>query len=161
LGLALVPVGIAAYVVHELGRRRAAAAFASPVLMAAVAPRTPGWRRHAPLVVYGLAIVVLVVALAKPQATVAVPVERASIMPTTAYSGSMQATDAAPSRLRAARAAARTFLAEVPPKVRVGLVAFNQSPRLVETPSTDRAGVRGALDLLQPSGGTATGEALA
>ena len=161
LALVLVPLALLAYMRHEARRRAAAAAFAAPALMAAVAPRTPGWRRHVPLGVYGIALVVLVVALAKPQTTVAVPVERASIMLTTDYSGSMQATDVAPTRLAAARAAAENFLEEVPANVRVGLVAFNQNARLIESPSTDRDAVRGAISVLEPSGGTATGEALA
>jgi len=161
LGLALVPPALVAYLRHERSRRAAAAAFAAPGVMASVAPSTPGWRRHVPLAVYGVALVVLVVALAKPQTTIAVPVERASIMLTTDYSGSMQATDVAPSRLAAARTAAENFLEQVPKNVRVGLVAFNQSARLIETPSTDRDAVRAAIAGLKPSGGTATGEALA
>ncbi len=161
VALALVPLGLVAYRRYEAQRRAAAAAFAAPAVMASVAPSTPGWRRHVPLAFYGVALAVLVVALAKPQTTVAVPVERASIMLTTDYSGSMQSTDVAPSRLAAARAAAERFLTQVPGNVRVGLVAFNQSARLIETPSTDRAAIRSALAGLKPSGGTATGEALA
>ena len=161
LALVLVPLGLLAYADHERKRRAAAAAFAAPGVMLSVAPSTPGWRRHVPLAVYGVALVVLIVALAKPQTTVAVPVERASIMLTTDYSGSMQSTDVAPSRLSAARAAAERFLKQVPANVRVGLVAFNQSARLIESPSTDRDAIRNALAGLQPSGGTATGEALA
>lgn len=161
LALLLVPLGLLAYREHERRRRAAAAAFAAPGVMASVAPSRPGWRRHVPLAVYGVALVVLVVALAKPQTTIAVPVERASIMLTTDYSGSMQSTDVAPTRLAAARAAAERFLKQVPANVRVGLVAFNQSARLIESPSTDRQAVRNALATLQPSGGTATGEALA
>ena len=135
--------------------------FAAPGVMASVAPSTPGWRRHVPLAFYAVALTVLLVALAKPQTTVAVPAERASIMLTTDYSGSMQSTDVAPTRLAAARAAAERFLKQVPSKVRVGLVAFNQSARLIESPSTDRDAIRAALATLRPSGGTATGEALA
>jgi Ca-activated chloride channel family protein len=161
LALVIVPLALVAYRRHERDRRAAAAAFAAPGLMASVAPSTPGWRRHVPLAFYGVALAVLIVALAKPQTTVAVPVERASIMLTTDYSGSMQSTDVAPSRLAAARVAAENFLKQVPPNVRVGLVAFNQSARLIETPSTDRDAIRSALAALRPSGGTATGEALA
>jgi Ca-activated chloride channel family protein len=160
LTLVLVPLGVVAYLRHERARRAAAAAFAAPALQPSVVPRRPGWRRHAPLAVYALALTVLIVALAKPQTTVAVPVERASIMLTTDYSGSMQAADVPPSRLQAARAAASRFLDNVPAAVRVGLVAFNQSARLAESPTTDRAAVRAAIASLQPSGGTATGEAL-
>jgi Ca-activated chloride channel family protein len=161
LGLLLVPLALAAYLNHERDRRAAADAFAAPALMGSVAARTPGWRRHVPLAVYALALVVLVVALAKPQATVAVPIERASIMLTIDYSGSMQAVDIAPSRLEAGRAAAERFLEEVPASVRVGLVAFNHAARLVESPTTDRGAVLSALRAVRPSGGTATGEALA
>jgi Ca-activated chloride channel homolog len=161
LALLLVPLGVVAYLGHERDRRAAAAAFAAPALQASVVPRTPGWRRHVPFAAYALALAVLILALAKPQRTVAVPVERASIMLTTDFSGSMQATDVPPSRLAAARTAANRFLEEVPAAVRVGLVAFNQSARLIESPKTDRAAVRDAIGALRPSGGTATGEALA
>jgi len=161
LALLAVPFAVVAYVRHERTRRAAAAAFVMPALQASVAPRTPGWRRHVPLVVYAVALTVLILALARPQATVAVPVERASIMLTTDYSGSMQATDVPPSRLRAARAAAERFLGQVPDAVRVGLVAFNHNARLAENPTTDRGAVRAAIGALEPSGGTATGEALA
>ncbi|MDQ3724053.1 MAG: VWA domain-containing protein [Actinomycetota bacterium] len=161
LVLLVVPLAFVAYVRHERTRRAAVAAFVMPALQASVAPRTPGWRRHVPLVVYALALTVLILALAKPQATVAVAVERASIMLTTDYSGSMQATDVPPTRLQAARAAAERFLEQVPDAVRVGLVAFNQNARLAESPTTDRSAVRAAIATLQPSGGTATGEALA
>jgi len=161
VGLLLVPLAVAAYLHHERVRRAATVAFASPKLMPALAPSVPGWRRHVPLAVYGAALTVLLVALAKPQTTVAVPLERASIMLTTDYSGSMQATDVAPTRLAAARAAAERFLDEVPAGVRVGLVSFNQSARLVASPTTDRAQIRTAIAALRPSGGTATGDALA
>ena len=123
-------------------------------------PRPPAGAER-PAGVYGLALVILVLALAKPQTTVAVPIERASIMLTIDYSGSMQAVDVAPSRLEAGRAAAERFLDEVPESVRVGLVAFNHSARLVESPTTDRGVVLDAIHDVQPSGGTATGEALA
>lgn len=161
LALLLVPPAVLAYLGHERNRRAAAAAFAAPALMASVVPSTPGWRRHVPVVAYALALAILILALAKPQRTVAVPVERASIMLTTDFSGSMQATDVPPTRLAAARAAANRFLAEVPGAVRVGLVAFNQSARLLESPTVDRGAVRNAINALRPSGGTATGEALA
>jgi Ca-activated chloride channel family protein len=161
VGLALVPLAIAVYVRHEHIRRLAVDAFAAPAVRASVAPSTPGWRRHVPLAIYTLALTVLLIALAKPQTTVAVPVERASIMLTTDFSGSMQATDVAPTRLAAARSAAERFLGQVPSSVRVGLVTFNQAARLVASPTTDRDLVRSALSNLKPSGGTATGEALA
>ncbi|MDX6689779.1 MAG: Ca-activated chloride channel [Solirubrobacteraceae bacterium] len=160
LGLVLVPLAVLAYLQSERRRRVAAAAFAAPAVAGSVAPRQPGFRRHVPLVICALALAVLILALAKPQTTVAVDVERASIMLVFDNSGSMQATDVAPSRLLAARAAADKFLGEVPSRIRVGLVAFNQAARTLATPTTDQAAVRAEVDALAPSGGTATGEAL-
>jgi Ca-activated chloride channel family protein len=161
LGLLLVPLVVLAYLQHDRVRRAASRAFVATPQLAAVAPQRPGWRRHVPLAIYGIAIIALVIAMARPQATVAVPVERASIMLATDYSGSMQATDVRPTRLLAARAAADRFLGEVPAKIRVGLVAFNHNARTLATPTTDRETVRLALRSLRPAGATATGEAIA
>jgi Ca-activated chloride channel homolog len=162
LGLLLIPLLVVAYGAGERRRRRAAAGFAATPTRASVVPRGPGWRRHAPLVLAGLAMAGLVVALARPQVTQAVPAEQASIVLTMDHSGSMQATDVAPSRLVAARAAGEAFLASVPAKVRVGGIVFDHRTEVVSDPTTDRAGLRSALrDAMVPSGGTATGDALA
>jgi Ca-activated chloride channel family protein len=159
--LILVPALIGSYVRHQRYRRRAAAAFASPALLASVAPRRPGWRRHAPMAAFALALAVLIVAAAKPQRTVAVPVERAAIMLATDVSGSMEATDVKPSRLVAARRAARNFVDGVPRGVNVGVMAFNGRPRVLQSPTPEREDIDVALNRLAPSGGTATGDAIA
>lgn len=161
LGLALVPIAVVLYVWTQRDRRRAAAAFVTPALEGSVAPRRPGWRRHAPLLVLLIALAVLVGAAAKPQRTVAVPVERASIMLVTDVSSSMRATDVAPNRLDAARKAAKEFVAGLPAGVSVGVIAYNQAPSLLQAPTRDRAAVTAALDRMTPSGNTATGDAIA
>jgi Ca-activated chloride channel family protein len=148
------------YAGHQRARRRAAAAFAAPRLAGSVTPNRPGWRRHAPILVFAIALAALIVAAARPQRTVAVPVERASIMLVTDVSGSMEATDVAPSRLVAARRAAKRFVARVPAKVNVGVMAFNEHPQVLQSPTTDRGAVDDALDRLRSSGGTATGSAI-
>lgn len=160
LVLLVVPFGVARYVVSERERRRRASEFASPRMLSAVAPVRPGWRRHVPLAVYALALAVLIIAAAKPRATVAVPVENAAIMLVNDVSGSMLATDVRPTRLVAARRAAQTFVKGVPKGVRLGVMAFNQAPRTLQAPTADRAAVNNALEQLASSGGTATGDAL-
>jgi Ca-activated chloride channel family protein len=102
-----------------------------------------------------------VLAAAKPQRTVAVPVERASVMLATDVSGSMTATDIRPSRLVAAKRSARRFVDEVPSPLNIGVLAFNSTPRVLQSPTRDREVVKSAIDSMQPSGGTATGEAIA
>ena len=162
IGLALIPALCVAYVFTERRRRRAAAAFASPRVAVSAVPRSPGWRRHLPLGLAGLATAALIAALARPQVSVAVPAEQATIVLAMDHSGSMMATDVAPSRLEAAKDAGEAFLDEVPDRVRVGGVVFNHRAQAVSSPTTDRDEVRSALEAaMTPSGGTATGDALA
>ena len=130
-----------------------------PALKLAVAA-VPSWRKHVPAALALAAIATLALALAKPQRTVAVPLERASIMLVTDHSRSMLATDVEPDRLTAAKRAARTFLDEIPARVRVGVVAFSDEPDAVHAPSTDHDAVRDVIDEQTADGATATGEAL-
>ena len=160
LGLVLLPLLAAAYTRHQRNRARSAAAFAAPHLSPWFAPRRPGWRRHVPMLAFAVALALLLVAVAKPQTTVAVPVEHASIMLMTDVSGSMEAQDVKPSRLVAARRAATTFVDGVPKKVNVGVIAFNQTATVLQSPTTDRIAVKSALQRMKSSGGTATGDAV-
>lgn len=161
VALVALPLLVFLYAGEQRRRRAAAAAFAAPAMQPSVVPRRPRWRRHAPMAAVALALALLVVAAAKPQRTVAVPVERASVMLATDVSGSMTATDIQPSRLVAAKRAARRFVDEVPDRLNVGLLAFNSAPRVLQSPTRDREAVKAAIDNMQPSGGTATGEAIA
>ena len=99
-------------------------------------------------------------ALARPQTTVAVPVERASVVLVTDVSRSMLADDVEPSRLDAAREAGERFLDQVPEGLRIGSVTYADRPQIVESPSSDHDQARAVLDGLVADGGTATGEAL-
>jgi Ca-activated chloride channel homolog len=161
LALLALPVLVLLYVRSERRRRARREALVSPALLAAVVPDRPGWRRHLPVVGYGLAATALVVGLARPQATVAVPVEQATVVVATDRSGSMLAEDVEPSRLVAARRAAETFLDAVPDDVRVGAVAFNHQPTVLRSPTRDHEVVRAALGTVKAAGSTATGDALA
>ena len=161
LTLALVPVAAILYVRADRRRRAGAALFALPALMPSVAPSRPGFRRHLPLALYGVALTAVALALARPEATVAVPEERAAVVLATDISGSMEARDVSPSRIEAARRAALDFVAQAPGGLRVGVVAFNHTVRAIEPPRADHDDVRAMLERLRPSGGTATGDGLA
>lgn len=160
LALLVVPLAIAAYLQAQRRRRRYPVRFTAIPALAAVLPRGPQWRRHVPMALFALALAALAVALARPQTTVAVPVERASVVLVTDVSRSMEATDVQPTRLDAARAAAGSFLDEVPEELRVGLVAFSDSAQSLQSPTTDHDEVRAALDTLDPLSATATGAGL-
>lgn len=158
--LLLAPLAVVLYVLHER-RRSSGAAFASPALLPSVVRRPAGWRRHVGPFAYLLAAVALVFAVARPEHSVAVPVEQAAVMLVTDVSGSMRATDVAPSRMEAAKGAALQFLDDVPRDVRVGAIAFNHRVRLLSGPTTDRQRLRRVTEELTARGSTAAGDALA
>jgi Ca-activated chloride channel homolog len=158
--LVAIPLVVWWYVGQQRRRASAESAFMVPALRASVAPRRPRWRRHVPMLAFALALAILIVAAARPQRTVAVPINTATIMLANDTSGSMAATDVKPSRLAAAKRAASQFLAGVPDSVRVGLLEFNTRVALLQAPTTDHAQVRSALAQLRVTGGTAIGDAI-
>ena len=162
LALALAPLAVYAYVDAQRRRRRYAVRYPALETLAGVLPSArAGWlRRHGPALLYGLALCALVVALARPEATIGVERERAAVVLATDTSGSMQATDVAPDRMTAVRRAANEFLDNVPDEVRVGAVSFSSSAQTLQTPTIDREALRRAIARLRPKGGTATGDAI-
>ncbi len=162
LALLALPAVAALYLAAERRRCRRERAFAAPATAVSVVPRRPGWRRHVPPALGLLALAGLLAALARPQVSVAVPAEQASIVLAMDHSGSMQATDVRPSRLAATLAAGERFLEEVPEEVRVGAVVFDHRAEAVHAPTRDREALGSALrEKMRASGGTATGDALA
>ena len=74
-------------------------------------------------------------------ATTKVPRERATICLAIDTSLSMEATDVTPTRIKAAQAAAKSFVNSLPDRINVGLVLFNGNASLVVSPTTDRDAV--------------------
>jgi Ca-activated chloride channel homolog len=161
VGLALVPLLLGAYVAIDRRARRASRRHVAAQLRPAVLPRSVGWRRHVTVAGALGALAVLLTAMARPQTTVAVPVEQARVEVVTDRSGSMLARDVAPDRLTAARSAAEDFLDAVPDGVRVGAIAFNQEPTVLASPTQDHEAVLAAIKTIKAAGTTATGDALA
>jgi Ca-activated chloride channel family protein len=160
LGLLLVPIAAVAWFARRHQVRRYAIRFPAASSAALAVGRTPAWRPLVPMALLLASLAALVVALAKPEKTVAVPIERATIMLVTDHSRSMEADDVTPDRLAAAQKAANTFLDQVPGKVRVGIVGYSTAADAVQTPTTERQPVRQIIDAQFPDGATATGDAL-
>jgi len=161
VGLVLVPVLAGAYVWHERRRRRAQTRFGNPDLLPNVVDRSPGRLRALPVVVSLVALSAMVIGVARPHAIVSEPREEATIVLALDVSRSMKATDVQPTRLDAARLAAKQFLAQVPEKFRVGVVSFADRASVGVVPTEDRDLVESALDTLVPGEGTALGDAVA
>jgi Ca-activated chloride channel family protein len=141
-------------------RRRYAVRYTVVETLAGVAAALPQRRRHLPAVLAAVAAAALVLAVARPQMSIAVPVERASIMLVTDTSGSMNADDVDPTRIGATRRAATRFVEQVPEGQRIGLVSFADSATVLQTPTTDRDAVATAIESLGAQGATATGDGL-
>ena len=160
LALLALPVIAALWLLARRRRRAFAVRHPGASVVAGVVQAAPAWRRRLPAVLLGAAAVALALAFARPQATVAVPVERASVVLVTDKSGSMLADDVSPTRLAAAKSAARTFMDSVPDSLLVGAVSYASTVEGLLEPTLDHSAVTDALDALQPEGGTATGDAL-
>jgi Ca-activated chloride channel family protein len=161
VGLAVVPVLIALYIDRDRRRVASQAEFGNPDLLPNVVDREPGRLRYLPPLIMLVAVVFLIVGVARPHATVSVPSEEATIVLAMDVSRSMKATDVQPTRIDAARTAAKTFLDEVPEKFRVGVVSFATRAAVGVAPTEDRELVVTALDTLRPGEGTAIGDAVA
>jgi Ca-activated chloride channel family protein len=158
--LLLVLALVAAYVWLQRRRPAYAVRFTELDLLASVAPRSPGWRRHVPAALLLLSLVALTTAFAKPTGEVQVPRERATVVVALDTSASMLATDVSPDRFSAAKDSAKAFIDRLPERFNVGLVSFNAAATVVVAPTQDHDAVREAVDRLQLSGGTAIGEAV-
>lgn len=160
LTLLAIPALVAAMAAGRRRARRYAVRFTGVATLKQAAATVPAWRRHLPAALLLAAVAALALALARPQRTVAVPIEKASVMLVTDHSRSMMATDVAPDRLTAAKAAARRFLDQLPPGIRVGVTTYADVPDGTQAPSTDHDLVQRTIDAQVADGGTATGDAL-
>jgi Ca-activated chloride channel family protein len=159
--LLFAPLALAAaYVVAQRTRQRYALRFSSVELLASVAPSRPGWQRHVAPAAIAAAMTLLIVGFARPAHAARVPRQRATVILALDTSASMGASDIAPSRLVAAEQSAQRFVRGLPKDIKVGLVSFDRTARVVATPTADRAAVLGAIGQLQLGPGTATGDAI-
>ena len=103
IALAAVPVLVALYIDRDRRRVASQAEFGNPDLLPNVVDREPGRLRYLPPLIMLVALVFLIVGVARPHATVSVPREEATIVLAMDVSRSMKATDVEPTRLDAAQ----------------------------------------------------------
>ncbi len=129
--LLFVPVLIMVYLLILRRRQKYALRYSSLSLIKEALGRGPGFRRHIPPMLFLIGLTVMVVALARPVATVTLPSQQGTIILTFDVSGSMRADDIKPSRLEAAKAAARAFVEKQPSNVRIGIISFSDFAAVV------------------------------
>ena len=161
VGLLVVPAIVALYVAREKRRNDFAARFTTPALLPNLVSASPSWRRHLPVAILVVALTAMVVGVARPHATVSVKREQATVIFAIDTSLSMGADDVKPTRLEAARSAARTLLQQIPKKYRVAVIGFAGRAYVAVPPTDDRALVLAALRSLHTAEGTSLGDAVA
>src|SRR3982750_2898101 len=122
--LALVPVMVAIYVLILRRRKQTALAYSNFALVREALGKGPGVRRHVPPLLLLGALAVMLLALARPAATVSLPTQHETVILAIDVSGSMRADDVKPTRLAAAQAGARAFVQHTPPTPRLGTAAL-------------------------------------
>jgi Ca-activated chloride channel family protein len=105
-------------------------------------------------------VAVLALAVAGPAASVPVSHASGTVILAMDVSGSMAATDVAPSRLAAAKKAAVAFIAAQPDSVNIGVVAFQAGGLEAALPTAEHATASAAVRRLTAGGGTSLGDAI-
>ncbi len=158
--LLAVPVLILLYIWLQRRRKKYAMRLGSLLLMKQALKRGPGWQRHIPPLLFLLALVVLLIALARPVTTVSLPTREGTVILLMDVSGSMQASDIEPTRMEASKAAARAFVDKQPSGVRIGVVSFSDNASVVQAPTSNRDDVMAAINRLRQQRATAIGRGL-
>lgn len=159
--LIVAPIALlVAYIVVMRARQKYALRFTSVDLLASVAPKRPGWQRHISALLILVALLLMVVGFAKPTHDIEVARQKATIYVAIDTSGSMRATDVSPSRLVAAKEAAKSFVDGMPKGIDVGLVAFDSNARVVVAATPDHDVVNAGIEALPAGSSTATAAAL-
>jgi len=156
---AALPLLVALYIVLLRRRKRFALRYSSLALMRE-AMAGASWRRHVPPCLILLALGALIVAIARPSATMTLPSQHETVILAMDVSGSMRASDVEPNRLAAAQAAAKAFIADQPSHVRIGIVAFAGTATVAQAPTTNKDDLYAAIDRFQLQRATAIGSAI-
>jgi Ca-activated chloride channel family protein len=158
--LLLLPALVALYLYLLRRKKKFALRYASLDIVKEAMGTGIGVRRHIPPLLFLLGLTVLILAIARPTATVLLPSQHETIILAMDVSGSMRATDVEPNRLVAAQNAAKAFVAEVPDSVRIGVVAFAGTATVAQAPTRNKEEIVAAIDRFQLQRATAIGSAI-
>jgi len=119
-----------------------------------------GYRRHLPFALFAVALTLLLFGLARPEMNVTLPRVEGTVILAFDVSNSMVADDLEPSRIDAAKAAARAFVEQQPATIQIGVVAFGNGGLIAQTPTNEQGDVFAAIERLNPQGGTSLGQGI-
>ena len=158
--LVIAPVFIALYLFLLYRKKKATARFAGLLMVQNATNAGSRTRRIVPPVLMLLAVIALLVSIARPAAVISLPTQHETIILAIDVSGSMRATDVQPSRIEAAQVAARNFILDQPATVRIGIVTFAGAAAVAQYPTQNRDDVLAAIDRLELQRATAIGSGI-
>jgi Ca-activated chloride channel family protein len=158
--LVLAPLLIFAYVSLVRRRARRTVELAAQGFVPTASARRLRRARHLPFVFFLTALILLLFALARPQVSLALPQRSGTVILAFDVSNSMLAKDLAPTRMDAAKAAAKAFVAKQPESIKIGVVAFSDGALVTQQPTNVQADLLAAIDRLSPMGGTSLGQGI-
>ena len=157
--LSLLALPACAWVYLRLQRRRGASAalLGAMGLAQGRSRETSGWWLHLPPIILLAAVAILAVASGRPQMTLPLPQLEGSVVLAMDVSSSMAADDVEPTRMEAAKLAARDLAERRPDSARIGVVAFGEGGLVVQPPTDDEDALLDTIDRLAPQSGTSLG----
>ena len=158
--LLIVPALVAAYFYLLRRKRDAAVRYANLSMVKEAMGAGQKFRRHIPPLLFLIALIAMIFAIARPAAVVTLPSQHRTIILAMDVSGSMRATDVQPNRISAAQSAAKAFVADQPSNVRIGVVSFAGTAAVVQMPTQNREDVIAAIDRFQLQRATAIGSGI-
>jgi Ca-activated chloride channel family protein len=154
LTLLLIPLLGWLYLSIQRRRRQIAARYGTLGIVQEAGKRPLGARRHIPAILFLAGLTILFFALARPQTVVSLPRLQGMVILAFDVSGSMAATDLDPSRMEAAKVAAREFVLRQPDTIEIGVVAFSESGFTVQLPTNEQETILASINRLSPERGT-------
>ncbi len=158
--LALAPTFVVGYVLLQRRRTARAAALAAQGFVPSAATRRKRRLRHVPFALFLLALTLMLFALARPQMNLTLPKREGTVILAFDVSNSMIATDLQPTRMDAAKAAAKAFVDKQPTSIKIGVVAFSDGGLVTQAPTNVAGDVIAAIDRLKPQGATSLGKGI-
>lgn len=158
--LLLIPLFIGVYVYLQQRRRRSTANYGGLGIAREAGGQTLGLRRHVPPAFFLIGLAVLLFSLSRPQTVVDLPKDDGTVILAFDVSGSMAASDLKPTRMEAAKAAARDFVSRQPLTVQIGVVAFSDTGFSVQPPTDDQSAILDSINRLAPQRGTSLAQGI-
>ncbi len=159
--LLLLPSALLLYWYYRKKQNQETLNFSSIETLKQIGAEVKPWRRHGSFILELLLLFILILALARPEAVLPLPTNQIAIAILFDTSGSMMAADLFPSRIGAAKQAAKEFVKHEKGSYPIGIITFSTFPLVRLNPTTNKKKILSAISHVHAHlGGTAIGDAI-